>query len=828
MRHPYRSTALILLFVLVLLITDNRWKFPKLQKDIFLVTPLWNWFQDSHINYGLDLQGGTQLDYEIDLSDATKRNSDADNTNDVNIPSLLAGVQAVIDKRVNSLGVSEPNIYLSSAGSEQHIVVELPGVKDLEQAKKRVGNVVQLDFRTQKDKPTKEEEIALQSQASEFLKKLQKEKTVADLNAFAKDVVIPNRVEVKKDEKVSLAELPKEIQSAVKTLALNTFFKTPIKAKEMTYTIVQNQAVQPEGYNILRVTAKAKELRKIPVNAVDFETIAKERQQSLSKDYLKEENVSPKEVSRKAKTLEKGEISDLIKTDQGWAIAKMIDKREAGKTPEIRAEHILFRIKDGSKDAEKEVIRKKAEDVLTQLKAHPEQFEDLARKNSDDSSKDKGGDLGFADPSNYVPEFRDAALKLKKGEMTQELVKSQFGYHIIKLLDKKEPSEVLYQVGVINFGSDEGEKKANEILRRLREEEVYTVERVWFNAASDPWQKTELDYRYFKRANVETDPNTLRPFVSISFTKEGGDIFAKLTEQNIKKPLGIFVGGEFISAPIVQDKITGGSAQITLGESNPELALKEANDLATSLNAGSIPAPLKKPNELTVGASLGSEALDKSLKAGFVGLALVSLFMLLYYRFLGVLASVALSIYGLFLVFLIQSEVHGALAIVIALSLWIGFVVQLIRSKMDGLGKIVFLLLSIVGAAFVYNVLISPIVLTLAGVAGVILSIGMAVDANILIFERMKEEFALGKSFVQTVHDGFDRAWSSILDSNVSSLITCAILYAFGTSIIQGFAMNLAAGIVVSMFTAITVTKTFILLFQNTKLERIHWLWKRK
>jgi len=160
--------------------------------------------------------------------------------------------------------------------------------------------------------------------------------------------------------------------------------------------------------------------------------------------------------------------------------------------------------------------------------------------------------------------------------------------------------------------------------------------------------------------------------------------------------------------------------------------------------------------------------------------------------------------------------------------LWLYFVTKVFTSRLDGWSKTIFILMSVFGIFFVSSVLSNPIVLTLAGVAGVILSIGMAVDANILIFERIKEEFRLGRDFVSAVEVGFDRAWSSILDSNVSSLITCAILFFFGTSIIKGFAVNLAVGILISMFTAVVVTKTFLLMFAGTKLSEMRGIWSPK
>ncbi|MDZ4217034.1 MAG: MMPL family transporter, partial [Candidatus Gracilibacteria bacterium] len=365
---------------------------------------------------------------------------------------------------------------------------------------------------------------------------------------------------------------------------------------------------------------------------------------------------------------------------------------------------------------------------------------------------------------------------------------------------------------------EEAQEKADELLKRVREEDVYTVERIWFNTIPYPWEETELDGRYFKRADVAYDQQTFRPYVQVQFDDTGAELFEKITGDNVGKMIGIFVGGEFISSPVVNEKIAGGIAQITLGQTNVQVALQEANNLSQSLNAGSVPAPLKKPNELNIGATLGQESLQKSLMAGALGLLLVALFMILYYRFLGILAFLSLVVYGLFLTFVIQSEVMPLIAIAMTFVLWIAFSLRLFTAKIDGIAKALFLAFSVMGVLFVFQVLVNPIVLTLAGVAGLILSIGMAVDANILIFERMKEEFAEGKSFHTAVADGFERAWSSILDSNVSSLITCAILFSFGSSIIKGFAINLAAGIVISMFTAIAVTRTFIFVFEGTRL----------
>jgi protein-export membrane protein SecD len=892
-KRVWRHFILIILFAVFLGFTTNPKPLPEMETEIPVITSLWNWMQQSSVSLGLDLQGGTQLDYQIDMTDARARNADEDPDNDVDLNALLDGVKDVIERRVNSLGVSEPSIYLSSAGEEQHIIVELPGVKDIDEAKDKVGKVVQLEFKTEKEDASDEELAAVEASAQTLFDRISAEESIDDLEEYLEDDAIENQLEYRSQEKAYKDELPAEFQDLVAEAELNVFLPEVIKAKEANYIYIQDQFVQPEGFNILRVTSRDKELRKTPVNAEDFSAVAEELGQTVSEDFLSESDIQPEKLQLEVSALEAGQISGVVKTDAGMYIVKMTNKLAADDSDEaedqINTSHILFKteqaealkaeaaLKEIPEDAAEEErtqleeenaqiekdneaiktenaeieernadletrnadIKAKAEEVLAQVKETPENFEDLAKEHSEDTSAENGGNLGYSNPSGYVEPYRNAALALEKGAITDELVESQFGYHIIKLLDLKKTDEERYQIVTLQVcheaaeGCDsettveEAQTQADELLRRVREEDVVSYERVWLNAIPEPWKNTELDGRYFKRADVVYDQITFRPYVSISFDDEGATLFEELTEQNVGKQMAIFVGGEFISAPRINERIAGGQAQITLGEANVERALKEANDLAQSLNAGSIPAPLKKPSELNIGASLGQESLNKSLYAGALGLILVAVFMILMYRMMGVLASISLIVYGLFLTFVIQSQISPLIAVSLAFGMWVIFAVTLFRSKVDGLGKAIFLIFSIAGVGFVYSVLANPIVMTLAGVAGLILSVGMAVDANILIFERIREEFADGKSFLTAVNDGFERAWSSILDSNVSSLITCAILFGLGTSIMKGFAINLAAGIVISMFTAIGVTKTFLILFEGSKLEKIKWIWKK-
>lgn len=275
---------------------------------------------------------------------------------------------------------------------------------------------------------------------------------------------------------------------------------------------------------------------------------------------------------------------------------------------------------------------------------------------------------------------------------------------------------------------------------------------------------TELTGAHLRRADVQFDSSTGEPQVSIQFDAEGAKMFADITKRNLQKQVAIELDDEIISAPTVQTIIDNGEAVI-----NGKFDIKEVKKLALELNAGALPVPIKLIEQRNVGATLGTESVQKSLVAGLIGLVLIGIFMMAYYKFPGVIAVVALFIYSL-----------------ITLALF----------------KLI------------------PVTLTLAGIAGFILSIGMAVDANILIFERTKEELAQGKSMGLAFEEGFKRAWTSIRDSNISSLMTAAILYYGTTGVVRGFAVTLALGIVISLFTAITVSRTFLRMFIGTKLEK--------
>lgn len=271
--------------------------------------------------------------------------------------------------------------------------------------------------------------------------------------------------------------------------------------------------------------------------------------------------------------------------------------------------------------------------------------------------------------------------------------------------------------------------------------------------------QTDLSGSDLQTAAVVFDSKSGSPQVQLTFTSSGTKKFGDITTRNVGKRVAMVLDNVVLEAPVVNEAIVTGNAVISGG-----FTTDIANQLAIQLKAGSLPVPLSVLSQQTIGATLGSGSLEKSLFAGLIGFAVIVIFMVFLYGRLGIIASFALAIYTL-------------------------------------LALAVFKLI--------------PITLTLAGIAGFILSIGMAVDANILIFERMKEELRSGKSRKVAIELGFTRAWSSIRDSNISTLITSAVLYQFGTGIVRGFAFTLAIGVLISMFSAISVTRTFLRMFYN-------------
>ncbi|MEK7121053.1 MAG: protein translocase subunit SecD [Patescibacteria group bacterium] len=268
--------------------------------------------------------------------------------------------------------------------------------------------------------------------------------------------------------------------------------------------------------------------------------------------------------------------------------------------------------------------------------------------------------------------------------------------------------------------------------------------------------ETGLSGRFLTSATLGFDSTLANePYVSIVFNEEGRELFKKITKENIGRELAIFLDGEILSAPVIREEIDGGQAQITGG-----FTPNEAKTLTRDLNLGALPVPIILVGTDNVGATLGQKVLDQGVKAGVMGILLVMIFMTFYYRLPGLVSSLSLAIYLVLMFFIFQ---------------------------------------------------LMSVTITAAGIAGLVLSVGMAVDANVLIFERMKDELKKGESFRESAEHGFKRAWLSIRDGNTSTLISAGILFWLGTAQVEGFALILFIGVIVSMFTAITLTRTFLL-----------------
>lgn len=360
-------------------------------------------------------------------------------------------------------------------------------------------------------------------------------------------------------------------------------------------------------------------------------------------------------------------------------------------------------------------------------------------------------DLANIDPADYT----DAVAGLK--EVIERRV-NIFGVSEprVTVIKKGNGYQLLVELAGVN---------AEDAARQIGETPVLDFREVMFSDTTETavvnYVPTELTGRNLEKASMGFDNLTNTAIVLLDFDEEGAQMFADITKRNIGKPLAVFLDGIPITEPIVQQEITGGSAQISGG--GVGFTANEAKLLVERFNAGALSAPIHLINQRKVSPSAAENSLHQIIFAGLLGTAMVLAFMIVYYRSFGIIASIALMIY-----------------IVLSLALF---------------------------------KLIPNFTMSLAGIAGFILSIGMAVDANILIFERTKEELGGGHSRGESVQEGFKRAWPSIRDSNTTTIITSAILYALTSSFVRGFALTLGLGVIVSMFSAIFITRTILRVF---------------
>lgn len=619
---------------------------------------------DKPYHLGLDLQGGTHLVYE---ADTTNIESGEEGT-------AIEGVRDVIERRVNALGVAEPIIQTNESNGKWRVIVELAGVKDVNEAIEMIGETPLLEFKEENNIPPRE---------------------------------------LTKEEKADLNNYNKQAQTTAKNL-----LKQALAGEDFAQLAKNNSAD-------IYTAGKGGDLGFIAENNADYQALYQE--------------IATADLTN-------GEVySQLIETDEGYNIVKFLEAKDG--VEQVRAHHLLICYNGATgctSDLSKEDALTKINELRTQATA--KNFVDLVKKNSTEpGAETSAGDLGYFSRGMMVESFETAVFNMNVGDISQ-VVETEFGYHLILKDDQKISKE--YNLARILIDT----KKETDIL-----------------PPSDPWMNTGLTGKQLKKSWVSFDPQTNVPYVSIEFNDEGTKLFAEITERNIGKPVAIYLDGEPISIPTVNETIREGQAQIT-GSFN----VVEARTLAQRLNAGALPVPISLVSQQTIGASLGSDSLQRSLMAGLYGLLAILVFMIVYYRLPGLIASLALIMYSVIILFMFK---------------------------------------------------MIPVTMTLSGIAGFILSIGMAVDANVLIFERLREELRAGKTLGLAIDEGFRRAWTSIRDGNLSTLITCFILMWFGTSMIKGFAITLSIGVLVSMFSAIVVTRLVLKVFlNNKKIENYHFL----
>lgn len=599
--------------------------------------------EEKAFRLGLDLQGGTHLVYEANMTEIPESER----------INALEGVKNVIERRVNAFGVSEPVVQTITTGGTYRLVIELAGISDVTKAIDQIGKTPVLEFK----EPVQE----------------------------------PGR-DLTEEELAQLKEKQTQDRETAKTV-----LDRALAGEDFDKLIAENSSEPVERSLIKNISGT-----------------------SVYSDYF---------IVINQKKLKEGQIySTLLENEEGISIFRVED---IGEINEMLLSHTLV-CYEGKERCENPILEIEATIKIQQLKeqATPENFATL----------EGAQDLGWATPDKYVEAFSLAALQTPVGEISN-VVETQFGFHIIHKRDERPVSAVTVKRILMPFTT---------------EADIVPAE---------PWKNTALSGKHLKRSTVQFDQNTGAPNVLLEFNDEGSKLFGELTEAHVGEPIAIFLDGGIISAPTVQQAISGGQAVIT-----GDFTVDEARLLAQDLNAGALPVPINLLSQQTIGPTLGAVSLAKSINAGIVGLILVALFMIVFYRLAGLIAVLALVFFA-----------------VINLAAYRFF----------------------------------DVTITLAGIAGFVLSIGMAVDANVLIFERLKEELHSGRDFSSATDEAFKRAWTSIRDGNLTTLIAAAVLYWFSSSFIRGFALTLAIGVILSMFSAITVSRVYL---KNV----LAWKWARR
>lgn len=748
-----------------------------------------SWLNPS-FHFGLDLAGGTQLDFRIsedelrsqlqtieaDLAAAEAADAGNDRLESLREQrrvlqeqqnNLVEAIRTVLERRINSLGVSEATITPSYVGDEKHLLVECPGIIDTETCIETVGKTIQLEFKEEQTEATPEYEAGVRTKVAAALDDIRAGS--GTLQSIGQDMGDELGMSFVDNRLFFRDQLPKGLEGVWNESPT----RGVMQLQGSLPTAVQNDdgsIAQREIPGVFLVEAagpKAQTGRILQEASVAFAQLAATRENlaaSTKRDAVLDASVPTRIVS----TLRGMQQADLAvaKMDDGTAHVLFLRQLAQGKE-QVDVSHILIAY-TGAQSAAPAVTRTKdealalAEAIRTRID-DGESFDAIARAENDALTKDQGGRIGAVGREQLAPAFAEAAFGGKKGQVLGP-IETPFGYHVIMVNEAAFTTPDVATYDDLAVTGDDAGGRADAILADLqagnvtKDEEALPLRMLFFSLEPTGWKDTPLDGKHFRSATAVLDPTTNIPIVQITFDDEGGRLFQELTRNNIGKQIAIFVGGELVTAPRVESEIIGGTAVIT-GTANAQAA----QALAQDLNTGAIPAPIHLVGQRTVEPTLGAAALTTSVQAGLVGIVIVMLYMILFYRAFGVVAAIALTIYA-----------------IIFLALF----------------KLPLLLFTD-----------QYMVLTLAGAAGLILSIGMAVDTNVLVFERVKEELRKGKSLRTAVDIGFEKAWPSVRDSNISTLITCALLFLIGTSIVRGFAVTLGIGVLISMFTGMIVSR---------------------
>ncbi len=738
---------------------------------------------------GLDLAGGTQLDFRISeeeirqqLDEINAQLAEAEaagggeRADQLRVQkaaieeqgrNLVEAIRTVLERRINSLGVSEATITPSYVGDEKHLLVECPGVIDVQECIDTVGKTIRLEFKEEETEASAEYVQSVIANVDAAQKRITG--SGVSLAVIGEDMMSNLGTGYQPDHWFFRDELPSgldrmwNLQPSAGVQRINGAIDVPVQDQN-GQTVIQTMS----GIFLVEVLqARTQTGRVIQEASKAFERITQIETgttQAYRNDVTLDAPLSVRLIGA-LRNMKQGDLQAIEKED-GSASIVFLRLFTAGRQ-QVDVSHILVAYK-GANAAPTDVTRTKeealarAQDLKNQIAAGAT-FEDIARTQSDGTSRANGGKLLGIARGELVPSFEDVAFTQTTG-IISDPVETPFGYHLIRVDKAPYQTPDKANFDELSVTGANAKVRADDLLSRLQtgkitsEEEAVRLRTLFFSLEPTGWKDTQLDGKHFRSASVTLDPTTNLPVVQILFDEEGGKLFQELTKNNIGKRIAIFVGGELVSAPTVQGEITGGSAVIT-GSRN----VQEAQLLAQDLNTGAIPAPIYLSGQRTVEPTLGADALRSSLLAALIGTIICMLYLLVRYRLLGVFANIALAIYAL--IFL-------------------------------ALFKLPLLLITD-----------QYIVLTLAGIAGAILSMGMAVDTNVLVFERMNEERAKGKSLKSAVEIGFEKAWPSIRDSNISTIITCLLLFIIGSSIVRGFAVTLGLGVVISMFTGMVIAR---------------------